>query len=537
MTAPSLPASRHTEATARRGAAPWLPDQGDGTYRNPVLFADYSDPDAIRVGDDYWLTSSSFCHVPGLPVLHSRDLVNWTLVNHALPRLVPRDHFATPRHGGGVWAPAIRYHAGKYWIFYPDPDFGVYVVTASDPRSAWSEPVLVKPGKGVIDPCPFWDQDGRGYLIHGWAKSRSGIKNRLTLHRLAPDNASVTDAGIVIIDGDQMNGWHTIEGPKLYRRGDYYYVFAPAGGVTDGYQAVFRSKDLYGPYENRVVLARGSTDVNGPHQGAWVQTPAGTDWFLHFQELPAYGRVVHLQPMRWENDWPVMGEDPDRDGTGQPVRIAAMPAPGVNGVCAPATSDEFSARALGLQWQWQGNPQPEWIDLTSRPGYLRMRCVPPPAPDSLWTAPNLLMQKFPAAEFTATTQVELAPGKDDDTAGLIVFGFSYFWMGLRRVNGETFLQANRCDDAHQGGREVTVACLPARTAAATFRVVVRAGGVCRFDYSLDGTTFATMADGFTARSSYWVGAKVGVFALAGAAGSGVPGHADFDWFRVTPVSP
>jgi beta-xylosidase len=163
-------------------AAVWQPDRLDGTYKNPVLHADYSDPDVVRVGDDYWLVSSSFNHVPGLPILHSRDLVNWELVGHALPRLLPENIFNTPQHGKGVWAPSIRFHAGKYWIYYPDPDFGIYLVTATDPRGPWSAPVLVKGGRGIIDPCPFWDDDGRVYLIHGWAASRANIKNVLTLH-------------------------------------------------------------------------------------------------------------------------------------------------------------------------------------------------------------------------------------------------------------------------------------------------------------------------------------------------------------------
>ena len=140
---------------------PWNPNRPDGTFTNPVIHADYSDPDVVRTGSDYYMVSSSFSAVPGLPILHSRDLVNWSLVNHALRRLVPEDVFRVPRHGAGVWTPSIRHHAGKYWIYYPDPDFGIYVITATDPRGEWSTPVLVKGGKGLIDPCPLWDDDGR----------------------------------------------------------------------------------------------------------------------------------------------------------------------------------------------------------------------------------------------------------------------------------------------------------------------------------------------------------------------------------------
>ena len=264
--------------------APWIPDRGDGTYQNPVLFADYSDPDAIRVGDDFYLTASSFLAAPGLPILHSKDLVNWTIINHVFATQPPAEHFAKPRHGQGVWAPAIRFHGGKFWIFYPDPDFGLYVTTATDPAGEWSPPFLLKPGKGLIDPCPFWDDDGTFYLIHGWAKSRAGIANLLTLHQLSPDGAKILDAGkniqttegkandvgTIIIDANQLPGWTTLEGPKLYKRHGWYYVFAPAGGVATGYQAVFRSKNIRGPYESRVVMDQGTTATHAPWCGPLI---------------------------------------------------------------------------------------------------------------------------------------------------------------------------------------------------------------------------------------------------------------------------
>ncbi|HEY5807073.1 MAG TPA: family 43 glycosylhydrolase, partial [Povalibacter sp.] len=356
-------------ASAPTPPGPWVADLGDGTYQNPILFADYSDPDAIRVGDDFYLTASSFLAAPGLPILHSKDLVNWTLVNHVFAQQPPVEHFSRPRHGQGVWAPAIRHHDGKYWIFYPDPDFGIYMTTATDPVGKWSAPLLIKPGKGLIDPCPFWDDDGQLYLIHGWAKSRAGISNLLTLYTLSADGTKVLDAGEVIIDANKLPDWRTLEGPKLYKRHGYYYVFAPAGGVATGYQAVFRSRNIRGPYENRIVLDQGNTTINGPHQGAWVDTASGEDWFLHFQDRGPFGRVVHLQPMEWNDDWPLMGTDPDKDGKGEPVLRHRKPDIGKTyPPAAPQTSDEFTAPTLGLQWQWNANPQADWASLTASPG-------------------------------------------------------------------------------------------------------------------------------------------------------------------------
>ena len=399
MTSPLCAVLSGHAAVAPASAAPWIPDLGDGTYKNPVLFADYSDPDAIRVGDDFYLVASSFLAAPGLPILHSTDLVNWTIVNHVFPQQPPVDHFSRPRHGQGVWAPALRYHAGKYWITYPDPDFGIYLTTATDPAGAWTPPELILPGRGLIDPCPFWDDDGQLYLIHGWAKSRAGIANLLTLRRLSPDGRKTLDAGQVIIDANKIPGWSTLEGPKLYKRHGYYYVFAPAGGVATGYQAVFRAKHLYGPYEHRIVLAQGSTAVNGPHQGAWVDTPAGEDWFLHFQDRGAFGRVVHLQPMAWHDDWPVIGLDADGDGTGEPVLTYRKPhvsrsAP----IAVPQTSDAFDRPKLGLQWQWNANPQPAWFSLSARAGFLRLNSVRAPSTRNDGTPAPAKVMRFGSLE-------------------------------------------------------------------------------------------------------------------------------------------
>lgn len=528
---------RPPETTPETAFILWRADAGDGTYRNPILFADYSDPDAVRVGDDYWMTSSSFCHVPGLPILHSRDLVNWSLVNHALPRLVPEAHFSAPRHGGGVWAPSIRHHAGRFHIYYPDPDFGLYVTTAVDPRAEWSEPVLVCGGRGLIDPCPLWTDDGQAYLVHGWARSRSGICNRLTLRRLSADGLRTLDEGVTVVEGADLPGWHTIEGPKLYRRGDYYYIFAPAGGVEQGYQAVFRSRQITGPYEPRIVLHQGRTPINGPHQGAWVDTPNGEHWFLHFQDRGPFGRIVHLQPVVWGADgWPTVGTA-GPDGVGEPVLRHRKPAGGrAEAVVVPATSDEFNGPKLGHQWQWQANPKAEWAALRSGGG-LRLNAVVSRT-HSLWHTPNLLLQKFASPRFEATTQVKLAAGDVECDAGLVVFGYSYAWIGLRAsAHGLRLVRAS-CLAAHEVGVEREDGSVPAVLGAPLFlRVAVDESAVCRFSYSYDGSAFTVLGEPFQATKSKWVGAKVGLFARSHASDAAVGGRlaepfADFAWFRV-----
>ena len=287
---------------------------GQGAYRNPVIFADYSDPDVIRVGSDFYLTSSSFESVPALPILHSRDLVHWRIINHAVRRLGP--DFDAPQHGNGVWAPSLRFHDGWFYIFYGDPDRGIYMVRTRDIRGRWNQPVLIKEAKGWIDPCPLWDDDGNAYLVHAFANSRAGIKSVLHVNRMAPDGTALIDEGTLVFDGHANHP--TIEGPKFYKRDGWYYIFAPAGGVPTGWQTVLRSRSPLGPYEDRIVMNQGRTSVNGPHQGGWV---AARQWRQLVHALSGSrrgGRVVHLQPMTWRADgWPVIGDDADGDGIGR----------------------------------------------------------------------------------------------------------------------------------------------------------------------------------------------------------------------------
>lgn len=522
-------------ALAAAPNAPWVPDQGDGTYRNPVLYADYSDPDAIRVGDDFYLTASSFNAVPGLPVLHSKDLVNWRLVGHALPRLAPEEAFRVPQHGNGVWAPCLRFHGGRFLIYYGDPDHGIFVVSARDPAGPWTRPVLVEPGRGLIDPTPLFDDDGRAWLLHAWAKSRAGFNNVLTLHELSPDGSRVRDAGRVLIDGNRLPGYRTLEGPKLYKRHGWYWVFAPAGGVSEGWQSAFRSRSLQGPYEDRVVLAQGTTPVNGPHQGALVDTQGDGSWFLHFQDRGPYGRIVHLQPVAWRQGWPVIGSDPDGDGTGEPVPAFRKPDVGATPASSvPATSDDFAAPRLGLQWQWQANPRPEWSSLAERPGALRLRAQAPAAAGSLHSQPSLLLQKLPAPALSATVRLSFAPAATGERAGLIVFGDSYAWIGAEKTDDGLRVAQWLAIDARAGGSEGLVASAPLRSGRLSLRVEVSDGARCRFGYSEDGRRFEPLGNVFQATPGRWVGAKLGLVAVA-APGAEAAGHADFEDFAVEPL--
>lgn len=230
----------------------WKADNGDGTYSNPVIHADYSDPDAIRVGNDFYMIASSFTHVPGLPILHSKDLVNWELAGHVLTVQPPAEHYNRVQHGAGVWAPSIRYHNNTFYIYYPDPDFGIYLVTAKNINGPWTAPRLVEAGKGLIDPCPLWDDNGKVYLAHAYAGSRAGFKSILVIKEMNREGTKTISPPVLVFDGHEADP--TVEGPKLYKRNGYYYLFAPAGGVSTGWQLVLRSRHIYGPYEKKVVM-------------------------------------------------------------------------------------------------------------------------------------------------------------------------------------------------------------------------------------------------------------------------------------------
>ena len=488
-----------------------MPDQGDGTYRNPVLFADYSDPDVVRVGDDYYLVASSFHEAPGLPVLHSRDLVSWTIVGHAAARL-PSPAFGAPQHGKGVWAPAIRYHDGHFWVFFGDPDLGLFMTRARDPRGPWAPLHLVLAARGLIDPCPLWDDDGRLHLVHAWAKSRAGFNGVLTLRRLSPDGRKGLDEGVTVFAGGERHP--TIEGPKLYRRNGWTYIFAPAGGVRTGWQTVLRSRSILGPYEDRIVLAQGTTAVNGPHQGALVDTAGGESWFVHFQDRGPYGRVTHLQPVAWADGWPVIGEDPDGDGTGQPV--PAFRKPQVRGAVVPAapqTSDEFDGPELGLQWQWNANPSPHWYSLTARRGALRL--LPQPlgtsVPASLWHQPNVLVTRFPAERFTVTALLEVGGTAAGAASGLVVLGRDTASLAVTRSPSGWEVVQSVGRGVDEGGRDEIVARRATPSARLYLRVVVAPGARLRFSTSVDGAAFVPIGEEIAAREGMWVGARIGLF--------------------------
>ena len=534
----------------------WSPDNGDGTYTNPVINADYSDPDVCvgPSGEDYYMTASSFQCTPGLPILHSKDLVNWTIVGYALKTLYTGDkaleeHFATPQHGAGVWAPSIRYHQGEYYIYWGDPDYGVYMVKTKNPAGDWEAPVCVIEGKGMIDTTPLWNEDGRCYLVNGWANSRGKFASVLCVRELSADGKRAISDPVIVFDGNGTEN-RTCEGPKFYKRDGWYWIMCPAGGVPDGFQLAMRSKSPYGPYEHKIVLAQGKTNINGPHQGGWVHNKYGEDWFLHFQDKEAYGRVVHLNPVDWSTGWPVMGKK------GEPVTTYKKPQSSSTTIANPVENDEFNSPVLGKQWQWHANYH-QFFGMPTAFGTMRIYTHKlSEGWKNLWEVPNMLLQKTPADEFMVTTKLRFTSKADGQFGGLIMMGHNYQALVVRREGREFKLLVLSCEDADRGKaqKEELIATLkptaedkidykPGIHEDIYLRMYIKnaEAGIAHggnpkvsFAWSLKGKKFEPCGGEYTMKQGKWIGAKFG-FVAAETNQKVDKGWVDADWIRIEPL--
>ena len=499
-------------ATAQTPSKTWNPNVSGGKYRNPVIDADYSDPDVCRVGNDYYMTSSSFACFPGLQILHSTDLVNWELIGAALTNDYPVlpeykdtdiDWKRRIQHGNYVWAPSIRYHDGWFYIYCGDPDQGLFMTKTKDPRGQWSPVEWVMKGKGLIDCCPLWDDDGKAYLSFGCAGSRAGIKSVLFMAPLSSDGSHVTGPARIIYDGHEDQP--TIEGTKLYKRNGYYYIMSPAGGVKYGWQVILRSKDPFGPYEEYVGMAQGKSKINGPHQGAWVDTPDNEDWFIHFQDKGVAGRIIHMQPVHWQDDWPVMGNN------GEPIfRHQGIKDNGTkDGKPTYANffrRDDFDGLELALDWQWSGGyVSPKWYFCDAAHSLLRLYSAECEQDGYI---PNQLLQKIPDVAFTATARVRFMPNshpemKEAEHAGMIVFGRQSFRLEVA-VTGEWCYLRLQMTDKQIG----------------------------QFYTSQDGQQWTPYGKPFQAVEGVWTGAQIGLYCTRDHRIFNDAGWMDVDYFEL-----
>lgn len=482
-------------------------------YTNPIIHADYSDPDVIRVGEDFYMVASSFTYFPGVPLLHSRDLVHWELINYCV-RSLPFEKYRLPAHGSGTWAPSIRFHKGCFYVFIPLVDEGILVARSTDPRAEFELNLLCE-SCGWIDPCPFWDDDGKTYMIFAYAQSRCGIKHRLSIVELDEDCRELRSEPICIFDGSQIAP--TAEGPKLYKHQGQYLVLFPAGGVEQGWQACIRAAHIYGPYEYRVVMHRGSSGINGPHQGGWVDAADGRQWFIHFQDLLEYGRVLHLQPLCFVDGWPFIGVDADGDGIGEPVAEWPLPIEGQPEYALPH-SDTFCEGRPGLQWQWQANPDTDFYLNEGHRG-LCLRCLARTDRENLlWYAPNALTQIPEGSCLSMESRLSLCKSREGDFGGIGMLGHEYAYAGIYRAQDSWELRVYQGQVTGKTFEGEAEECLRYRIRlekpCAVLKMMLEADKYYHFLYAKDGRDFETIPLKFRLQRATWTGAKLCLWACA-----------------------
>ncbi len=480
-------------------------DQGNGTYINPILNADYSDPDVIRVRDKYYMIASDF-HFLGMQVLESSDMINWKLISQIY------HHFDFPgwdnnqQYAGGLWAPSIRYHDNKFWVFFCTPKEGLFMSNAVNPSGPWSPLHLVKKVEKWEDPCPFWDEDGQAYL----GRSRHGA-GPIIIHKMSADGTRLLDEGMTVYTGP------VAEGTKIFKKDGYYYLSIPEGGVGTGWQTILRSKNIYGPYEKKVVLEQGSTTINGPHQGAIVDTPDGQWAFFHFQHHHALGRVVHLQPMHWENDWPVIGVDFDRNGIGEPVYVCQKPIESKT-IFAPQTDDDFSTPNLSLQWQFNHNPTDHAWSLSAHPGSLTLKAL---KSSTFRLARNTLTQKIMGNISEATIAMDFTEIADGQRCGLACMGKENKVLGIKMEKGQKYLYISN------DTTEISTTFLNGNQIYLRVSIDML-NQKFQYFYSTDNIRFIPYGTSFFIPFGFWKGARIALYCYNKEQEAGAT---SFQWFK------
>lgn len=502
------------EAPRRWGDWPLWGDQQDGTYRNPVLPGDYSDIDCIRVGSDYYAISSTFQYSPGMVVLRSKDLVNWAIIGHVVADLTEigpgMNWDRMGRYGRGIWAGAIRHHAGRFWVYFGTPDEGYFMSSAKDPAGPWAPLHRMTQEGGWDDCCPFWDDDGQGYFVGTHFKD--GYKT--WLYKLTPDGRDLVPESRVLINEGSAR-----EASKLFKVGDTYYHFYSEFDGAGRYVMMQRAKSIAGPYTEKRRLSHAQREFNEPNQGGIVQTEAGNWYFLtHHGTGDWEGRCASLLPVTWLDGWPILGKVGD-DGIGRMVWSGPKPVQGGPRL-VPQSDDDFSSPRLGVQWEWNHQPRADKWSLVERPGWLRLHAWKPLRHDDLKSAGNTLTQRVMRTR-TAVVTVQLDPSgmADGQVAGLCHYHGDYATIAVRRENGRLMIETARNQTIFHGP---VVAAKPL-----WLRSEWGLDGLCHLFYSVDGKRFSTLGEAYRFGWSDHRGERIGLFSYNDRSESG---YADFSSF-------
>ncbi len=505
-------------------------DLGDGTYRNPILAGDYSDPDVIRVGEDYYLITSTFQYSPGMALLHSRDLVNWQFIGHCVPDLTqigPELNWdRMNRYDRGIYAGALRHHEGRFWVYFTTLDEGVFVTTAEKPEGPWTPVHRLWDGKGLTraepnlgwdDPCPFWDTDGQAYLL----LSNPVEQWHTYLFPMSWDGLTLDVQGAIDLDP-----YRSSEGNKLYRRNGYYYVFhneCTPGGWDNRIGVMLRATDIRGPYEKRTFLyGAGETKDREPCQGALIDTPDGRWFFITHQGRCGYyeGRPSSLLPVEWVEDWPHIAtghENPES------VMLWHLPKPLAGGLPRkPQADDDFTSSTLSPHWEWNFQPRAEKWSLTERAGALRLHAFPALKPADLRTTGNILTQRLPSREGgRMTVRLNLSGMVEGQIAGICHFSRDFCELAVRQQDGRWIY-------AYEAASASTSALAWSGTLL-YLRLEWNAQGLSRSLFSTDGELFTAIGGSHTLQFSDYRGSRLGIFTRND---SGEAGWVDVEEVRV-----
>jgi len=519
-------------------------DQGDGTYKNPILNADYPDIDIEQVEDTYYMISSKQHMSPGMVILESKDMVNWAIIGHVWDKLNWAPEYNWDSMSGysyGVWAGDIAYHEGTYYCYQIDFNHGLYVSTAEDIRGPWSKSHQMLSTELVMDdPAVFWDDDTHeAYLICNTGRKQNPDKNKKLeyenrIYKMSWDGLEVLDLGKLVYTGIGS------EAAKIYKIEGTWYIFisewykpdprkseSPEVSINDRKQIVLRSttKSIYGPYEKKIVLERGNGIARSCSQGALIQAPDSSWWYMHQliqnTKNPFQGRPQCLEPVTWIDGWPIIGEDIDKDGIGEPVLSFKKPINNFS-IKAPQTDDEFESNTLGAQWEWNHNPRDSHWSVTERSGWLRLKASVPVDSGGFWNAGNTISQRIMGSSFgAAVTKVDLSGMAIGQRAGFVRFGGVYHLLGIYiNENGkrQLFFMDNK-------GVELKG---PILKNDYLYIKTKNDGNQAFFEYSTNGKDYLRYGPIFTIKFGKWTGDRLGFFCWNN---SKEEGYFDIDYFH------
>ena len=508
--------------TSNAQPAVWNADNGNGSFTNPLMWGDWPDPDVIRVGNDFYMVSTSMHYVPGCPIVKSRDLVNWEMAGYAVER-----YDEDPKYnldGGdlylnGSWAASIRHHKDKFYVAFCTPygwgrEKGNFSICIADKvEGPWERVVFPE---YMYDPGLFFDDNDKVYVVHG--------QGTLYVTELNSDARSVKGEPVKIWskgfkNANELDGGFGMEGAHVYKINKKYYITCPAGG-TSGWQICLRSDNIYGPYEHKLIM-NDSTSYpgNGLHQGGMVQLKNGDWWFIIMQDRGAIGRVPNLVPVTWEDGWPILGVKGKDAVTYQKPNVGKTFK-----IKSPATSDEFNQSSLGLQWQWNHNPNPDYWSLTERKGHMRLKAN---KASSLKSAKNTLTQRVQGPCSEGTIELDFSKLNPGNIAGFGIFEFPYAYIAVQctaQGNHLIMYNDNRIIEQLNNIKNHKI-WIRARVTDQNFRAT--------FFYSFDGIRFHPFGNDLKMGLGLpWTANRFALFNFS-TTPEGVGGIADFNWFRFT----